>query len=56
MKGTGLKLRRGTAFHVCDLRAFIGDDQSSFKLAKVLSIYTEICLKGLLHLNIEVRK
>ena len=46
-----LKLRRGAAFHIHDLAAFVGNDERAFKLAKVFGIDAEVGLQWMLHLH-----
>ena len=47
----GLELRRGAAFHVHDLGAFVGDDERALELAEVLRVDAEVGLQRLLHLH-----
>ena len=51
MQRGGLKLRRGAAFHVHDLAAFIADDERALKLAKLLAVDAEVGLERMLHLH-----
>ena len=46
-----LEFRRGAAFHVHHLRAFIGDDERALELPEVLRIDAEVGLERVLHLH-----
>ncbi len=45
------KLRRGAAFHVHHLAAFVGDDERALELAEVLRVDAEVGLERVLHLH-----
>ena len=47
----GLEFRRGAAFHVDHLRAFIGDDERALELPEVLRVDAEVGLERMLHLH-----
>ena len=47
----GVKLRRGAAFHVGHLRAFIDDDEGALELAEILGVDPEIGLERMLHFH-----
>ena len=47
----GLELRRGAAFHVHHLRAFVGDDERALELAEVLRVDAEVGLQRMLHFH-----
>src|SRR5205085_6576929 len=47
----GVELRRGAAFHVGQLRAFVADDQRPLELAEVLGVDPEVGLQWMLHLH-----
>ncbi len=47
----GLEFRRGAAFHVHHLGAFIGDDERALELAEVLRVDAEVGLQRVLHLH-----
>ena len=47
----GLKLRRGAAFHVHDLAAFIADDERALELAELLTVDAEVGLERVFHLH-----
>ena len=47
----GVELRRGAAFHVGQLRAFIGDDERALELPEILGVDPEIGLERMLHLH-----
>ena len=47
----GLELRRGAAFHIHDLAAFIGDDEGALELAEVFGVDAEVGLKRVFHLH-----
>ena len=46
-----LKFRRGTTFHIHHLAAFVGNDESAFKLTEVFGIDAEVGLERMLHLH-----
>ena len=47
----GLEFRRGAAFHVDHLGAFVGDDERALELAEVLRVDAEVSLERVLHLH-----
>ena len=47
----GVKLRRGAAFHVGQLRAFIDDDERALELPEILGVDPEIGLERMLHFH-----
>ena len=47
----GLEFRRGAAFHVHHLGAFVGDDERALELAEVLRVDAEVGLQRLLQLH-----
>ena len=51
VQGGGVELRRGAAFHVGQLRAFVGDDERALKLAEILGVDAEVGLQRVLHLH-----
>ena len=48
VKRSCLKFRRCAAFHVGDLRVFVGDDERALELAEVFRVDSEVGLQGLL--------
>ena len=46
-----LKFRRGATFHIHHLAAFVGNDESAFKLTEVFGIDAEVGLERMLHLH-----
>ena len=47
----GFKLRRGAAFHVHDLAAFIANDERALELAELLAVDAEVGLERVFHLH-----
>ena len=50
-KRGGVELRRGAAFHVGQLRAFVADDERALELAEVLGVDPEVSLERMFHLH-----
>ena len=51
VQGCGLEFRRGAAFHVHHLRAFVGDDEGALELAEGFRVDAEIGLQRLFQLH-----
>ena len=49
MQGSGIELWRGAAFHVGHFRAFVDNDEGTFKLSEIFGIDPEVGLERVAH-------